>query len=458
LDQHELQAAIDDACRKYKVPGASAAICVDDRVHLAVCGTANIATGVEMTTDTVMHIGSITKVINATLLMQLVDQGRVALERPVLDYLPNFRVKDAEATRSITVEMLLNHTAGIDGDLLPALDHDDETIARTIQRMADLTQIHAPGHGRSYCNPGTVVAGYLCQQIARTSWYDLVKERIFKELGMEHAAVLPEDALLYRASVGHFLDRISGKLYRTSHAFLPIGYAPAGSTAMMSANDLMAFTRLHLANGATLRGKRVLSAQSAEQMRRRSGPLDGPEPFQNGLGWRLDGEFIMHGGGGPGIVSLAIAHFPSQTAAVVLTNAEHGLPVIIDVVGSFLKSRLGLDAFPAPPRPTGEAVATARYVGTYRSINTVHEVEARNGKLKWASYSTQKYYDSSPLSKPEPTPLIAAGHNQFLADSRVSTMPSSDTAVVSFVEPDANGKMKYLVENLWLFPRHEPEH
>jgi CubicO group peptidase (beta-lactamase class C family) len=455
MDAGELQAAVDAARAKHGVPGVSVAFFADDVLDLAASGTANLTTSVPLTTDAIMHIGSITKVLNCTLLMQLVDEGRVELEWPLLDYFPEFRVGDAEATRTITVEMLVNHTSGIDGDLLPDAGHDGETIARTIERFADLIQVHAPGRGRSYCNPGTVLAGYLCQRIAGRSWYDLVKDRIFGPLEMNHAAVLPEDALLFRASVGHFLNKATGELKRTSHTFLPLGYAPAGSTAMMSAGDLMTFARTHLADGAGPNGVRILSEESARRMRRRSGPASGPQAFDCGLGWRLNGEFISHGGGGPGIVSFLIAHPASQTAAVVLTNAEHGFAVIADVIRPLLVERLGLDPFPPLPLPSGANVDPAPYVGRYETINTVHHVESRDGQLHWASYSTQKYYDSSPMQKPEPAPLIAAGKDRFLADSRVSTMPTTDTSLLTFVEPDATGRMQFLVENLWLFPRCE---
>jgi len=453
MDAGELQAAVDTARTKHGVPGVSAALYADGVLDVAASGIANVASGVPMTTDTLMHVGSITKVMNCTLLMQFVDEGRIALERPVVEYLPDFRLGDTEATRAITVEMLVNHTSGIDGDLLPDDGHDGETIARTIERFSDLIQVHAPGRGRSYCNPATVVAGYLCQRIAGRSWYDLMKERIFRPLGMERAAVLPEDALLFRASVGHFRNKATGELKRTSHAFLPLGYAPAGSTAMMSAGDLMTFARAHLADGVGQNGARAVSAESAARMRRRSGPVCGPEAFESGLGWRLAGEFVSHGGGGPGIVSYLIAHPRSHAAAVVLTNAEHGFAVIAEVIRPFLIARLGIDPFPPLPSATNEFVDAARYVGRYETINTVHEVDVHDGNLNWASYSTQKYYDSSPMQKPAPTQLIAAGNDRFLADSRASTMPATDTALISFFEPDENGRMKYLVENLWLFPR-----
>jgi len=67
----------------YKVPGASAALFTDGEWQVASAGVTNVTTGVDVTPETIMHIGSITKVLNTTLVMQLVDEGRVQLEAPV---------------------------------------------------------------------------------------------------------------------------------------------------------------------------------------------------------------------------------------------------------------------------------------------------------------------------------------------------------------------------------------
>jgi len=201
----DLEARLREAIARQKVPGASIALFKDGTLETAAAGVANISSGVEMTTDTIMHIGSITKVFNTTL-MQLVDEGRIRLDAPVKTYLPDFRVADVEATEQITVKMLVNHTSGIDGDLTRESGHDQERIVDAMGRIAAMGQIHQPGADVSYNNAGMVVAGYLVQYLTGKSWYDVVKERIFRPLGMNHAIVVPEDALLYRASVGHHLN------------------------------------------------------------------------------------------------------------------------------------------------------------------------------------------------------------------------------------------------------------
>jgi CubicO group peptidase (beta-lactamase class C family) len=168
--------------QKHRVPGASAAVFRSGQWEVAAAGVTNVTTGVAVTPETVMHIGSITKVLNATLVMQLVDEGRVDLTAPLKRYLADFQVADRDATELITVEMLLNHTCGIDGEYFPDAGPDAQRIEDVIPRIARQGQIHAPGAELSYCNSGAVLAAYLAQRLLGKSWYTLIEERIFKPL------------------------------------------------------------------------------------------------------------------------------------------------------------------------------------------------------------------------------------------------------------------------------------
>jgi len=454
MNDSGFQGAVDSARIKHGVPGVSAAFYADGRTNIAASGLTNVATGVEMTSDAIMHIGSITKLINATILMQLVEEGTVSLDRPLLEYWPEFRLGDPAAAPEITVEMLVNHTSGIDGTLLPDRGHDEETIEKTARRFADVGQVHPPNGGRSYCNAGTVLAGYLSQRLTGKSWYDLVKERIFAPLEMNHAAVLPEDALLHRASVGHFRDSSTNRIARSSHLFLPIGYASAGATAMMSAGDLLTFLRTHLADGVAPNGTRLLSAENASRMRRSSGTVSGTAAFDCGIAWiRNQAEIVQHGGGGPGIVSFAFLHPKTQTAAAVLTNAEHGVDVLAELINPLAREHAGFEPFPLPPAPSNLTIAQPeRYAGTYENSSEVHQVTLRDGRLMWAVRSQHQFYDSSHLEAPAATPLVPAADGRFLGD-RGHGLSARDTAVIGFSEPDASGRMRYLNQRLWLYRR-----
>ena len=136
-----------------------------------------------------------------------------------------------DALRQVTVGMLVNHTSGIDGEILPDFGPDRERIVDAIPRFQDMGQIHAPGADLSYCNTATVLAGYLCQELKEESWYTLVEKQIFEPLEMEHSAVQPVKQMLHRHSTGHYIDAETGEAYRSSQQFLPLSFAPAGATA-----------------------------------------------------------------------------------------------------------------------------------------------------------------------------------------------------------------------------------
>ena len=79
-----LQQELEEAVRYNKVAGASIAVFHNDVLTAAATGVTNVTTGVTLTTDTVMHLNSITKVFNATLIMQFVDEGRVKFDASIL--------------------------------------------------------------------------------------------------------------------------------------------------------------------------------------------------------------------------------------------------------------------------------------------------------------------------------------------------------------------------------------
>ena len=144
------------------------AIYMDGKEFTEASGVTNVVTGaIQMTTDYPSRIGSITKIFNATLVMQLVDEGRLELGRPAIEYVPDLRLLgDMEAAHSITVEQLLNHTSGSRWELTPgcrARRGDDREDRASLLPLPE--QLHAPGAARSYCNAGTVIAGYLYQRV-----------------------------------------------------------------------------------------------------------------------------------------------------------------------------------------------------------------------------------------------------------------------------------------------------
>jgi CubicO group peptidase (beta-lactamase class C family) len=444
----DLKARLEASVAQHQVAGASVAISKNGVIDNAVAGIANVATGVPVTPDTLMHVGSITKVMTATLAMQLVDDGLVSLDQPIAPLLPELRLRDGNALARISLRMLLTHSSGIDGGWLPDFGHDEETIDKAIARYSGLGQLFEPGSEWSYCNVGYVIVGYLAQRLRGRSWYGLIAERLLDPLGVGDYAVTPEAALLRAASVGHYLDAATGRLNRAPYAFGPLSFAPAGSTLMMTAPALLAFAMSHLRDGANERGARILSATSARMMREcqicNQGKGYGWD-LDMGLGWMLSGAGVVnHAGGGPGVFSILYAHPRSDWAAAVLTNSAHGYLVARDILGPAL-AEIGIR--PAGdldlPAPLANApVNLERYTGIYEDVLTRFEIAADADGLTLSR--TKKFADceTTILDPSPPARLRPVGNDKFLIGPGDRTFEGSD--LVAFRNPGADGRMQHL--------------
>ena len=433
--------------QKHKVPGASAAVFHAGQWEVAAAGVANVTTGVDVTPETLMHIGSITKVLNATLVMQLVDEGRVELAAPLKRYLPDFQVGDRDATERITVEMLLNHTCGIDGEYFPGAGPDAERIEDVIPRIARQGQIHGPGAEMSYCNSGAVLAGYLAQRLLGKSWYALIEERIFKPLELQHSVVQPANALLHRAAVGHFLSA-DGTNTRTSFAFLNPSFAPAGTTAMLAAKDLATFALAHMNDGVGTSGHRLLSAASARRMRQQSAAWRGVGGGGFGLGWmNVDKGIVAHDGGGPGIASWIYADPAAKTVAAVLTNAAHGGAVVGDITAPLYEAAgakpFQADALELEKRATRTQVDPRSYVGEYENVALVLRVIQYEDGIALQVRPKMRLYETDPLEESPPDPLRPMGDGHFTSARRY----------VTFLNPGTDGRMQHVASRLRLHKR-----
>ena len=86
-----LQTFLEERCAEFNVPALSVAVWYNNQLYQAATGILNLDTGVEATTDSIFQIGSISKLFTASLIMQLVDEGKVNLEAPVKNTYGIFR-------------------------------------------------------------------------------------------------------------------------------------------------------------------------------------------------------------------------------------------------------------------------------------------------------------------------------------------------------------------------------
>src|SRR5580700_7932470 len=203
LDAANWTTRLGELARQARVPGAVLGIWADGQEILAACGVLNRATGVEVTTDSLFQVGSITKVWTATMIMQLIDEGLLSLDTTVAEALPGVRLGAADLGDQVTVAHLLTHTSGIDGDVFTDTGRGDDCVEKYVGLMSGVKQNHPLGATWSYCNYGFTLAGRVIEKLTGLTWDAALRERIYAPLGLKHTVTLPEEALLFRAAAGH---------------------------------------------------------------------------------------------------------------------------------------------------------------------------------------------------------------------------------------------------------------
>ncbi|WP_121257649.1 serine hydrolase domain-containing protein [Nocardioides ferulae] len=357
---------------KYGVPAAAWAVLKDGEVVDGAAGLLSTATGVEATPDSLFQIGSITKLWTASLVMQLVDEGRVDLDAPVRTYLPEFRIGDEAAAAQITTRMLLQHTAGFEGDIFADTGVGDDCVEKYLGVLHEVPQLFPPGERFSYNNAGYCVLGRLVEVVREKPYDACLREHLFAPLGLSHAATGPYEAILFRAAVGHIeLEPGAGQQPAPIWA-MARSNAPAGSMLAMRPRDLVAFARMHLEDGRAADGTQVLAPGTPARMqaKRVELPYLGVMGTSWGLGFeRFDvpeGDVIGHDGSTIGQNAFLRMVPEAGLAVALLTNGGDVVSLYHDLVGHLVESLSDthLPGLPTPPQQP-ERIDASRFVGTY---------------------------------------------------------------------------------------------
>ncbi|MCT2583464.1 serine hydrolase [Actinophytocola gossypii] len=382
IDEAHWRRRLTALAEKHGVPGATLGILRlrpgrDDELVRAAHGVLNVDTGVETTTDSVFQIGSISKVWTTTVVMQLVDEGKLDLDAPLVEVLPELRLADPETTKEITMRHLLTHTSGIDGDVFTDTGRGDDCLEKYTAHLAEVARNHPLGATWSYCNSGFVLAGRVIEKLTGGTWDAAMRERLFTPLGLTHTGTLPEEALLHRAAVGHVGE---GTPVRAPVWGLARSAGPAG-LINSTVTDVLAFARLHLTGGVGPDGTRLLSADGAAAMASRQAELPDTHTLGDswGLGWfRVDWDgrrLVGHDGNTIG-QSAFLRLLPDEGLAVVLlTNGGHTRDFFLDLYGEVFAELAGVTV-PSPLAPPAEPVdvPVEPHVGTYERASTRIEV------------------------------------------------------------------------------------
>jgi CubicO group peptidase (beta-lactamase class C family) len=439
----KLAGRLEERAAEQRVPGAALAVMQGDEVFEATTGVLNRNTGVETTPDSLFQIGSITKTFTSTLVMQLVDEGRVDLDAPVWAYLPELQLADGDAAEQITVRQLLTHTSGIDGDFFEDTGRGDDCIERYVLACRALPQLHAPGELFSYCNAGFALLGRVIEKLRATTWDQALRDHVLRPIATTGMGTLPEEALLHRAASGHIVRPGSDEPSLAPIWRLPASNGPAGATPFACARDLLRFARAHIDDGLAESGARILAEGTAARMRElQVSPPAGALASGWGLGWMLFdwGPEPVFGHDGGTIGQFAFLRIlPERRAAIaLLTNGGNASQLYRDLFNDVLAELSDLAIPPLPTPDPSPGLDLSLYEGRYERLQTGIDVGLEQGVLKAESRGLRGILRALPVQTDTLEPV---SRETFLAHPSSPLMP---TSVVSFLEFDTDGRPGYL--------------
>jgi CubicO group peptidase (beta-lactamase class C family) len=320
---------------EWLVPGMAVGVVKDGEVvYTNSYGYRDVERQLPVTTKTLFAIGSSTKAFTAMAIGMLVDDGKLNLDTPVIEYMPDFRLYDDYATLHTTPRDILCHRTGMPGyDALWMLSHGSREEfyrrLRYLEPSAGFRDVF------QYNNLMYMVAGVLVGRLSGGSWEEFVAERIFKPLGMEHSNSRVTDSQKADDFSQPYMT-FTGEPVKVPFRNLDVT-GPAGSINS-NIEDMTKWISLHLNNGKTNNGQ-IVSAASLAQTHLPNIVMRCPlyekmaQCSVYGQGWGISNyrghSLIEHGGNIDGFSSLVSLLPEENTGIVVLANSINFMCYVI---------------------------------------------------------------------------------------------------------------------------------
>ncbi|UQX05345.1 serine hydrolase domain-containing protein [Streptomyces sp. RerS4] len=352
--QETLSEFVRATAEKFGVPGAAVGVWVDGREVFACHGVTSLENPLPVDPDTAFLLGSVSKTYTATALMRLVADGRIELDAPVRRYVPELRLADERAAAGITVLNLLNHTSGLDWNLVNDTGAGDDALAAFVAELDGLALIAEPGARASYSQAAFNLAGRILENVTGMTYERALATLVLEPLGLTHSFFDPAAAITHRFAVGHN-PGADGALAVAREWKGTRANNPGGGIAS-SVADQLRWARFHLGDGRAESGERLLPAEVLHRMKEPTVELRGSslgDAF--GICWFLrdvDGvRTVGHGGSVNGQFAELLTVPERGFAVAVASNAgpDAGLQFNQAVVRWALEHHLGVvDADPEP--------------------------------------------------------------------------------------------------------------
>ncbi|MFR9710315.1 serine hydrolase domain-containing protein [Paenibacillus sp. MB22_1] len=236
---------------------------------------------IPLTSETMYGIGSTSKMFTTAAVMKLVDQGKINLDSPLVNYIAEFKMKD-ERYKQITPRMLLNHSAGLQGSSLANAflfeDNDPYAHDTLLDQLANRSLKADPGAYSVYSNDGFTLAEILVERVSGMDFTDFIHQEFTVPLGMKHT-LTPQDGLDFGKLAAIYAPGSPEPLPKETVNV--IGTGGVYSTA----EDLVKFAGLFTGEADSILSKQAAKVTAQPEYKRGIWPQDTDNSFDFGLGW-----------------------------------------------------------------------------------------------------------------------------------------------------------------------------
>ncbi len=423
-----LDSAVTAEMARTRTPGAQVAVVVDGRLaYTRGYGVADIETGRAVTDRTLFRVGSVTKMISAATLNQLVAAGKLDLQAPISTYVTELAGKRVGA---VTTHQLLTHSAGWLDNAVAYGRMGEGALGEVMREVSDTLFFTTPGTVISYSNPGYSMAGYVAERAGGQRFAALTDLHVLRKLGMPNATFRPLEAMTRDFSQGHVggpnLPGVVVRPFTENTAQWAAGFLFA------SAGELSRFT-IAMMDGGMLEGQRVLDAGTVTRMTTGHMPMPGRPNARYGYGLSVetrDGTRLWQHGGAINGFDAQVTMFPDRKVAVIVLDNRGGAPMqgLVDLVASHT---MGITP-PAEPKLAEDRVGTpaerALVVGTYAMGSTKVQIVEENGALVFLQG--------------------AKAAAKLVGEDRLAIVGPGGERTVLLLVRGANGRVEYLHQSL----------